>query len=598
MPSALRSHPKIAAVPALDHQHAFQASLATSCFQTLGIGAAINRGSDWFAVHGLVSVVLFEFAHGKGSERNTYNARAVERVRREKRTLLAHHAGFSDFFVPIFRDGKVEAVLVTGPFATRRPTTRSVIEHWRWLTGRHGHPSDREFSHYLSMTLGTLTLEREEPSIYRRLLESLASLIAGRGEAQSVADEVAKCLDGLRGARFVDLIWEITRQMIDERTAREWMSPQKTVDLKRLGMDRLPEHVVVALSRDRRAGAEVVDQLLRQDAFQRASVDLARKHQAISGRVGDHGVMFLVGNPWTGSRARQAQVRLADEASALARRRFGLELHVGLSSASGPAALSERFEQALATAERALSRGTAILTAEPSLRRAQAPVRRLRFDLGAPGERPSTLASRFERYIEAVGNRCGYRIESARVYLEAGFDEAARALLAIGGLEERRYLDMCADLETASREAITVSEVFAAYRRAVSDLVDLVERPARATQDRSLRRAVAYVHKHFTEPLRMPEVAKVAGFAPNYFSQLFKRRERMTFEQYVLQLRIEHAKQLLAVTDLSAERVAQLSGFGMRQYFHRVFKEAVGKTPAEFRKARPFGYMRKAGRRR
>jgi AraC-like DNA-binding protein len=598
MPSAVRSHPKIATAPALDDQHAFQASIATSCFQTLGIGAAINRGNDWFAVHGLVSVVLFEFAHGKGSERNTYNTRSVERVRREKRTLLAHHAGFSDFFVPIFRGHDVEAVLVTGPFATRRPATRSVIEQWRWLTGRHGHPSDREFSHYLSMTLGTLTLEGEEPSIYRRLLECMASLIAGRGEAPSAADEVARSLERLRSARFVDLIWEITRQMIDERTSREWMSPQKMVDLKRLGMNRLPEHVVVALSRDRRAGAEVVDQLLRQDAFQRAAVDLARDHHAISGRVGDHGVMFLVGGPWTGARARQALGRLADEASLLARRRFGLELHLGVSAPVGPAALSERFEEALAAAERALSRGTSILSAEPDLPRGQAPVRLVRFDLAAPGARTSTLASRFERYIEAVGNRCGYRIESARVYLEAGFDEAARALLAAGGLEERRYLDMCADLETASREAITVTEVFAAYRRAVSDLVDLVERPARATQDRSLRRAVAYVHKHFTEPLRMPQVAKIAGFAPNYFSQLFKRRERMTFEQYVLQLRIEHAKQLLAVTDLSAERVAHLSGFAMRQYFHRVFKEVVGKTPAQFRRARPFGYKRGGGRRR
>ena len=43
----------------------------------------------------------------------------------------------------------------------------------------------------------------------------------------------------------------------------------------------------------------------------------------------------------------------------------------------------------------------------------------------------------------------------------------------------------------------------------------------------------------------LDQVARVAGFSPNYFGQLFKRREQMTFEHYVRQLRIERAKQLV-----------------------------------------------------
>ena len=72
--------------------------------------------------------------------------------------------------------------------------------------------------------------------------------------------------------------------------------------------------------------------------------------------------------------------------------------------------------------------------------------------------------------------------------------------------------------------------------------------------------------------LALGAVSRVAGFAPNYFSALFKQREGMTFERYIRQLRIERAKQLLASTDLDMQRIAQLSGFGTRQYLARMLR--------------------------
>ena len=82
-------------------------------------------------------------AHARpSSERYTYNDASVERVRQEKKMLLTEHAGFSDFFVPVGREESGEAILVTGPFALRRPTSTDVLERWRWLTGRQGHPAD------------------------------------------------------------------------------------------------------------------------------------------------------------------------------------------------------------------------------------------------------------------------------------------------------------------------------------------------------------------------------------------------------------------------------------------------------------------------
>jgi two-component system response regulator YesN len=99
-----------------------------------------------------------------------------------------------------------------------------------------------------------------------------------------------------------------------------------------------------------------------------------------------------------------------------------------------------------------------------------------------------------------------------------------------------------------------------------------------------LQLALNYVREHYTESLGVEKVARIAGFTPNYFSKLFSLREKMTFLDYLLSLRIERAKQLLSSTDLDATRVAELSGFNSPQYFSRMFHRATGMTPLGYRK--------------
>jgi len=297
--------------------------------------------------------------------------------------------------------------------------------------------------------------------------------------------------------------------------------------------------------------------------------------------------MFLVAPQGSAARARRALARLGEDAATLARRRFGFSLHVGWSALAGSETLSAHYEQALAAAERALSQGVPLVQGESGARASASPIGELREELGAASEeRPKALISRFERYIEAVTAYCAYRPEPTRWNLEAGFERAAQALRRTGALEEKGYRDLFEALDRSARDANTVNELAAVYRRAISDLVDAAEKPVAASQDRSLRRALAFIQGHVSEPLSLAEVSRVAGFAPRHFSRLFKQRERMTFEHYVRQLRVERAKDLLAGTDLSVERVGQLSGFALRPYFQRVFKQLARMTPIEFRNSK------------
>jgi AraC-like DNA-binding protein len=143
----------------------------------------------------------------------------------------------------------------------------------------------------------------------------------------------------------------------------------------------------------------------------------------------------------------------------------------------------------------------------------------------------------------------------------------------------------------------TYQEALAAAESAMGQGVSMsgaVRKSAPPRQDSRLRDALDYVDKHYTEPLRVEQVADVAGLTQTEFSRLFRKQRRATFEQYVIDLRLDRAKQLLSSTELSATRVARLSGFHSSQYFSRVFRSKLGVTPLEYRKALP----RAAGRRK
>jgi iron complex transport system substrate-binding protein len=118
----------------------------------------------------------------------------------------------------------------------------------------------------------------------------------------------------------------------------------------------------------------------------------------------------------------------------------------------------------------------------------------------------------------------------------------------------------------------------------MSDLSSASARPSLALHERSLRRAVDHMKRHYAEPLRRSALARIAGFSNVYFSELFKQEHGISCERYIQKLRIDRAKVLLVGTDLKLERVAELSGFRTRIYLGHVFRRTVGMTPLEWRR--------------
>ena len=77
----------------------------------------------------------------------------------------------------------------------------------------------------------------------------------------------------------------------------------------------------------------------------------------------------------------------------------------------------------------------------------------------------------------------------------------------------------------------------------------------RSAQTRPIRMACEYVQRHYSEPITLERVCREIGFSVSYFSALFKKETGESFVRYLTRIRMEHAKELLARTNLPVSQI-------------------------------------------
>ena len=98
-----------------------------------------------------------------------------------------------------------------------------------------------------------------------------------------------------------------------------------------------------------------------------------------------------------------------------------------------------------------------------------------------------------------------------------------------------------------------------------------------------LRRTIAYIQAHLEEELPLATLAAVAQTSPAHFPRLFKHATGLAPHQYVIRSRIAHARQLLAVTDVSLIDIGLQVGCADQSHFTALFRTHVAQTPKVFR---------------
>lgn len=100
-----------------------------------------------------------------------------------------------------------------------------------------------------------------------------------------------------------------------------------------------------------------------------------------------------------------------------------------------------------------------------------------------------------------------------------------------------------------------------------------------------LQPVLEYVLKNFKSEITNSEAANLAHMNEAAFCRYFKKRMELTFSQYVNNVRMDYAKELLLYTDQDVSQICYECGYNNISYFNRKFREINDKSPKQFRDA-------------
>lgn len=187
-----------------------------------------------------------------------------------------------------------------------------------------------------------------------------------------------------------------------------------------------------------------------------------------------------------------------------------------------------------------------------------------------------------------VCREAGFQIPRDLAVLSTGIHSEIMPLChpALSGSQE--------DLETQADLAVKCLEDQIAGKKAgpapiVVPPIGVIERASTATmaiEDREVAHAVEFIRVHGCKPVNVAGVVEEVSVCRATLERRFARVMGLTPHEYLLQQRIQHAQELLAVNPpLSLQAISRQCGIPDRRRLNRIFRRVTGKSPAAFRKA-------------
>lgn len=206
---------------------------------------------------------------------------------------------------------------------------------------------------------------------------------------------------------------------------------------------------------------------------------------------------------------------------------------------------------------------------------------RTQYDEGIPVSR--ITVSFTKAYIQNLENITG------RAFLE---QNEALCKMAFSG-QKKKELDSLlekilavhnkgsSDLSEIQKKAYLLQLfVMIAEKRAAGD----VEEKVNSSAAQRIQMAAKFIYENYSSDLTLQQAAQEAGMRDTYFSALFKKITGFGFKEYLTNIRIQHATQMLENGTLSVTQIALACGFSDGNYFGDAFLKKTGMSPREFRK--------------
>ncbi|WP_168735698.1 response regulator transcription factor [Cohnella fermenti] len=184
-------------------------------------------------------------------------------------------------------------------------------------------------------------------------------------------------------------------------------------------------------------------------------------------------------------------------------------------------------------------------------------------------------------FIAAVRER-----SDITVAIMSGYEDFAYARAALQ-LEVKDYLLKPAEEDDLARLLARVRGELDKRDKPVPSEEDRAAPSGDLGNEKGVARFVKqWVKDHYASPLTLKGIAAQLYMNPAYLGSLFKTQTGIGFGEYVLQVRMEKAKEILAGTDLKVYEVASAVGYNDMDWFYEKFKLYTGVNPRDYRSSR------------
>jgi len=202
-----------------------------------------------------------------------------------------------------------------------------------------------------------------------------------------------------------------------------------------------------------------------------------------------------------------------------------------------------------------------------------------------------TDAVRLHRSVEAFAaldrlrdefQAAGVSAAQAKPVVIELFVQLFRIVREAGASEDGLFDPSIGDYERIMRTK-TVEQLFRISREKCAAALELLQRTSELRPNSVVDTLKRIVAEGYRDNISLRSVAQQIYMNPTYLGKLFKANTGMMFHDYLLQVRMERAKELLCSSDMKVYEIAEAVGYGELDWFYKRFKAYAGLSPSEYR---------------
>lgn len=181
-------------------------------------------------------------------------------------------------------------------------------------------------------------------------------------------------------------------------------------------------------------------------------------------------------------------------------------------------------------------------------------------------------------YLQQINMKKGYIIKD--IYQE--MLQSAAHVFKTNGISG--FAELQEDLEELFENSYDYIQMFQEFHKRMTIFLTNILSHQHMENAKPIREAREYISSHYRDPVTLEIVGNQVGLSPVYLSSLFKKETGVSFVDYVTEVRIGSAKQMLIASSATVLEIAENTGFNDMKYFSKTFKKLVGLSPSEYRK--------------